>query len=94
MAIIVTMPSAGATISPSPFGVVRIGSRKKAATQRVSPAKIQPSQSQSTTTQKKSGDGGGDDDELAAFRMDAGHAVADVGGDQVRLFEGSHGARL
>src|SRR3954452_18119720 len=51
-AIIVTMPSAGAVTSPSPLGVVRIGSRKEAATQSVTPARIQPSQSQPTTTQK------------------------------------------
>ena len=35
--IIVTSPSAGATISPSPCGVMRTGSRKNAATQIVSP---------------------------------------------------------
>ena len=36
LAIIVISPSAGATIKLSPRGVVRIGSRKKAATQMVS----------------------------------------------------------
>src|SRR5688500_9695315 len=37
-AIIVIIPSAGAMISPSPLGVVRIGSRKKAATHKVTAA--------------------------------------------------------
>ena len=40
--IIVTSPSAGATISFGSAGVVRIGSRKKAATQMVSPTSSQP----------------------------------------------------
>ena len=34
---VVTIPSAGAMISPSPVGVVRIGSLKKAATQAAGP---------------------------------------------------------
>jgi hypothetical protein len=40
--IIVTSPSAGATISLDRRGVVRIGSRKKAATQIVTPISSQP----------------------------------------------------
>ena len=51
--IIVTIPSAGAMISPSPVGVVRIGSRKKAAIQAASPMLSQPSQSQSITHQNR-----------------------------------------
>jgi hypothetical protein len=46
-------PGGSPTIRPSPFGVVRIGSRKKAATHKLIPAKAQPSTSHSTTTQKK-----------------------------------------
>ena len=42
LAIIVISPSAGATINLSPRGVVRIGSRKKAATQIVRPTSSQP----------------------------------------------------
>jgi hypothetical protein len=53
VAIRVTMPSAGATISPSPVGVVRTGSRKKAAVQIVTIANSQPTTSQSITHQNK-----------------------------------------
>ena len=52
-AIIVTMPSAGAMISPSPFGVVRIGSRKKAATHKVRPASGQASVSHALSAQTR-----------------------------------------
>ena len=39
LVIIVTSPSAGETIRPSPTGVVRTGSRKKAAMNRLRPRK-------------------------------------------------------
>ena len=44
--IIVTSPSAGEMICPSACGVTRIGSRKKAATQMVTPISRKPSSSQ------------------------------------------------
>ena len=39
---------------------------------------------------EQQGDGERDDDELAPFRMDGGPAPLNVGGDEVRLFEGRH----
>src|SRR5207248_6784084 len=42
LVIIVIKPSAGATMNLSPRGVVRTGSRKKAATQIVAPTQSQP----------------------------------------------------
>ena len=95
VAIIVTSPSAGAMISPSPCGVVRIGSRKKAATQMVSPAS-EPAEQLPVDRNANRRDRRRDDDELAPFGMDRGPAPLDGGGREraVGLLERGHARAL
>jgi hypothetical protein len=77
-------------ISPSPFGgrpngiAEEGGDPDRQAEQ--SEAEFVPDEEQESQS-----DGARDDDELAPFGMNGGPAPADIGGDDVRLFERGHG---